>query len=120
MILQLLTTKPAVGIAYLVEDALEEGILMEILDQEAGKWPDEVAHELASLGLLSSELRGRDRPDLIDIILTALEKLKEAADNARNQVTNAPAALPAHFVCPISKVCFFASLWTKKKIVGAC
>ncbi|XP_074293664.1 U-box domain-containing protein 35-like [Silene latifolia] len=103
VILQLLTTKPAVGIAYLVEDAVEEGTLTEILDKEAGKWPDEAAQELASLGLLCSELRGRDRPDLREVILPTLERLKEVADKAREQIASAPPELPAHFICPISK-----------------
>ncbi|KAK9665431.1 hypothetical protein RND81_14G112100 [Saponaria officinalis] len=103
VILQLLTTKPAVGIAYLVEDALEEGTMMEVLDKEAGEWPEEVALELASLGLLCSELRGRDRPDLREIVLPTLERLKGVADKAREQAANAPAPLPTHFICPLSK-----------------
>ncbi|KAL9237341.1 hypothetical protein vseg_011902 [Gypsophila vaccaria] len=103
VILQLVTTKPAVGIAYLVEDALEEGTMMDVVDKEAGEWPEEVALELASLGLLCSELRGRDRPDLREIVLPTLERLKEVADRAREQAANAPPPLPAHFICPLCK-----------------
>ncbi|KAK9724674.1 hypothetical protein RND81_05G091300 [Saponaria officinalis] len=104
VILQLLTAKSAVGISYLVEDAVEEGTLEEVLDKEAGKWPEEEALALAKLGLQCSELRGRDRPDLRETVLPSLERLKEAADSAREQAANAPATLPLHFICPIRKV----------------
>ncbi|XP_074284298.1 U-box domain-containing protein 35-like [Silene latifolia] len=103
VILQLLTAKPAVGISYLIEDAIEEGTLTEVLDQEAGTWAEDVALELATLGLKCSELRGKDRPDLREIVLSTLERLKEGADSAREKAANAPAALPTHFICPISK-----------------
>ncbi|KAL9240479.1 hypothetical protein vseg_014693 [Gypsophila vaccaria] len=104
VILQLLTAKPAVGISYLIEDAVEEGTLTEVLDKEAGRWPDDEALALAKLGLQCSELRGRDRPDLREVVLPALERLKEVADRAREQAASAPAALPVHFICPIRKV----------------
>ncbi|KAJ8442038.1 hypothetical protein Cgig2_007876 [Carnegiea gigantea] len=103
VILQLLTAKPAVGIAYMVEDALDEGNLMEVLDLEAGQWPEKETLELALLGLQCAELRGKDRPDLRDKVLPALERLKEVADSAKGSASRGPTAMPAHFVCPILK-----------------
>ncbi|XP_021765034.1 U-box domain-containing protein 35-like [Chenopodium quinoa] len=103
VILQLLTAKAAIGISYLVEDAIDEDNLIEILDPEAGEWPEKETLELALLGLQCSELRGRDRPDLRDKVLPALERMNEMADSARNSATNAQTATPVHFICPILK-----------------
>ncbi|XP_021726830.1 U-box domain-containing protein 35-like [Chenopodium quinoa] len=103
VILQILTAKPAVGISYLVEDAIDEDNLIEILDPEAGEWPEKETLELALLGLQCSELRGRDRPDLREKVLPALEKMNEVADSARDLASNAQTATPVHFICPILK-----------------
>lgn len=111
VILQLLTGKPAVGIAYLVEDALDEGNLSEILDPEAGQWPEKETLDLALLGVQSAELRGRDRPDLREKILPTLERLKEVADSAKDSASSAPTAAPPHFICPILKVCLLIPSW---------
>ncbi|PKA48770.1 Putative U-box domain-containing protein 53 [Apostasia shenzhenica] len=80
VILQLLTGKQPMGLAYSVETAMEDGVLMEILDDKAGKWPEEVAKDLAVLGLRCVELRRKDRPDLKGHVLPALERLKEIAE----------------------------------------
>lgn len=50
VILQLLTAKPAIALAHVVETALSDGKLLETLDQEGGNWPIEVAKELAEIG----------------------------------------------------------------------
>lgn len=107
VILQLLTAKPAVGIAYVIEDAIDESNLKEVLDTEAGQWPEKETLEMALLGLQCAELRGRDRPDLIEKVLPALERLKEVADRARETASSASTAPPAHFICPIRKVWLF-------------
>ncbi|XP_048493471.1 U-box domain-containing protein 35-like [Beta vulgaris subsp. vulgaris] len=103
VILQLLTAKPAVGIAYMIEDAIDEGTLTELLDPEAGAWPENETLELALLGLQCAELRGRDRPDLREKVLPALEIFKDVADRARESASNALTETPAHFMCPILK-----------------
>ncbi|KAL8160302.1 hypothetical protein V2J09_001839 [Rumex salicifolius] len=103
VILQLLTAKPAVGIAHIMEDVINEGGLMQILDKSAGKWPVREATELALLGLQCAELRRKDRPDLKDKVLPTLERLKETADEAKDVVVNGPVAPPSHFICPILK-----------------
>ncbi|EXC20956.1 U-box domain-containing protein 52 [Morus notabilis] len=40
VILQLLTAKPAIAQAHVVETAVPDGNLMDIVDQNAGNWPD--------------------------------------------------------------------------------
>lgn len=103
VMLQLLTAKPATGLAYLVEKAIENHSLSKILDQEAGGWPVEETKILASLALRCTELRSQDRPDLKDQVLPILEKVKEIADNAWDctQIIEVPP--PNHFICPILK-----------------
>ncbi|KAI7980523.1 U-box domain-containing protein 35 [Camellia lanceoleosa] len=101
VILQLLTAKPAVALAHVVEIAVDDGNFADLLDLEAGNWPIEETKELAVLGLKCMELRRRDRPDLRDQVLPALEILKEFADRAQGMASNAQPAPPNHFICPI-------------------
>ncbi|KAI8002104.1 U-box domain-containing protein 35 [Camellia lanceoleosa] len=97
----LLTAKPAVALAHVVEIAVDDGNFADLLDLEAGNWPIEETKELAVLGLKCMELRRRDRPDLRDQVLPALEILKEFADRAQGMASNAQPAPPNHFICPI-------------------
>lgn len=103
VILQLLTAKPPMGIAHLMEKAIENNSLMDVLDQDAGEWPVEETKELAMLALRCTELRGKDRPDLSDQILPTLEKLKETGDKGRNLAPVAELLPPNMFICPILK-----------------
>ncbi|KAK4740673.1 hypothetical protein SAY87_024261 [Trapa incisa] len=104
VILQLLTAKPAIALTHAVENAIDDGTLLDILDKEAGNWPQEETMELALLGLSCTELRRRDRPDLKDKVLPALERLKETADRAcRTGVSRNVSSPPNHFICPIVK-----------------
>lgn len=103
VILQLLTAKPAIALAHIVESAVEDGHLADLLDIEAGQWPIEETKELAVLGLKCAELRRRDRPDLRDHVLPELERLKEFADRARDMASNVQLAPPNLFMCPILK-----------------
>ncbi|TXG70590.1 hypothetical protein EZV62_005525 [Acer yangbiense] len=103
VILQLLTAKPAIALAHIVETAVEEDNLMDILDSQAGNWPIKETKELAVLGLSCAELRRKDRPDLKDQVLPALERLKDVAYRARDSVSNIQPAPPNHFICPILK-----------------
>jgi serine/threonine protein kinase len=104
IILQLLTAKPAIALAHVMETAMEEGHLVEILDSEAGNWPLEETKELAILGLSCTEMRRKDRPDLKDAVLPALERLKEVARRARDAVSSLQLTPPKHLICPILKV----------------
>ncbi|GLT39851.1 hypothetical protein SLA2020_140180 [Shorea laevis] len=103
VILQLLTAKPAMALAHVVETAIDTGKLIEILDSAAGNWPIEETKELALLGLSCSELLRKDRPDLKDQVLPVLERLKEFACRARESVPDFQSTPPNHFICPILK-----------------
>ncbi|GAV75702.1 Pkinase domain-containing protein/Usp domain-containing protein/U-box domain-containing protein [Cephalotus follicularis] len=103
VILQLLTAKPAIALTHLVETAIDDGELVKILDAEAGNWPIEETRELAMLGLSCAELRRKDRPDLEDQVLPALERIKGVADRARDSVCSVQPTPPNHFICPILK-----------------
>lgn len=103
VILQLLTAKPAIALAHKVETAINNDNLAEILDSKAGSWPTDETWELVRLGLSCAELRRRDRPDLKDQVLPALERLKQIADMAQNSISSIQAAPPNHFFCPILK-----------------
>ncbi|KAI4332810.1 hypothetical protein L6164_017689 [Bauhinia variegata] len=107
VILQLLTAKPAIALAHVVETAIEDGNLTDILDPEAGNWPFPETLDLARLGLSCAELRRIDRPDLQDHVIPTLERLREVADRANASVSAAASASsvksrpPSHFICPI-------------------
>ncbi|XVF08510.1 hypothetical protein REPUB_Repub07fG0009300 [Reevesia pubescens] len=105
VILQLLTAKPAIALTHVVETAIDDDNLAEILDSEAGNWPVEETKELATLGLRCAELRRKDRPGLKDQVLPVLEKMKEVANRARNSISKLPSTPPNHFICPILKAC---------------
>ncbi|KAG2244423.1 hypothetical protein Bca52824_093753 [Brassica carinata] len=82
IVLQLLTAKPPMALTHLVESAMDSNDeFLKILDQKAGNWPVEETRELTSLALCCTELRGKDRPDLRDQILPALESLKKDVMN---------------------------------------
>ncbi|KAI3458344.1 hypothetical protein Pfo_015007 [Paulownia fortunei] len=103
VVLQLLTAKPAIALARTVEMAIDDDHLARILDAEAGNWPVEETKELAILALRCTELRHRDRPDLKNQILPALDKLRMVADKARDLATSALTGPLNHFICPILK-----------------
>ncbi|CAF2071600.1 unnamed protein product [Brassica napus] len=104
IVLQLLTAKPPMALTHLVESAMDSNDeFLKILDQKAGNWPVEETRELTSLALCCTELRGKDRPDLRDQILPALESLKKVAEKARNSISSVPTQPPFHFLCPLLK-----------------
>ncbi|XP_010555606.1 PREDICTED: U-box domain-containing protein 35 isoform X2 [Tarenaya hassleriana] len=104
IILQLLTAKPAIALTHVVERAMSNNNeFLGILDQKAGNWPIEETRELTALALCCTELRRKDRPDLKDQILPALEGLRKVADKARNSLSSVPTQPPSHFICPLLK-----------------
>jgi serine/threonine protein kinase len=103
VLLQLLTAKPAVGLADIVEQAVEEHRLVDILDQRAGMWPVQ-AHDLAQLGLSCLEMRSRDRPDLEGNVLIEFKRLNNIASTAFDPIQSVSNQPPAYFICPILKV----------------
>lgn len=102
VVLQLLTAKPPIALAHLVEKAIENDTLNDLLDEYAGKWPIKETKELAVLALRCTELRAKDRPDLQHEVLPALDKLKQ------HHIGEKPSTFqqllpPNHFICPILK-----------------
>jgi serine/threonine protein kinase len=106
VILQLLTARPPIGLPELVERAVEDGELRDILDESAGNWPLKEAHDLAQLGLSCLEMRSKNRPDLRGMVAVELERLKHIAASASEPAHAIPGltGLPSHFMCPILKV----------------
>uniref|UniRef100_A0A0A9DFD9 RING-type E3 ubiquitin transferase n=1 Tax=Arundo donax TaxID=35708 RepID=A0A0A9DFD9_ARUDO len=101
VILQLLTARSPMGLAHVVETALEDGCFVDVLDATAGHWPLSETQELAALALRCSEMRRKDRPDLNNRILPTLELLKDVAAKAREAAFQGHTAPPSHFICPI-------------------
>lgn len=103
VLLQLLTAKAAMGLPHIVETAIDKDNLTKVLDPEAGKWPLEETKKLAMLALKCTELCRRDRPDLKDEILPALEKLKEVSDKTRDSASTTKSPPPNYYLCPLLK-----------------
>ncbi|XP_076897307.1 U-box domain-containing protein 35-like isoform X2 [Bidens hawaiensis] len=103
VILQLLTARPAIAVTHVVETALEDGELVNVLDPEAGEWPVDETKELATLALSCAELKRKDRPDLKDAVLPVLERLKVGADVAQRTASSTQVTVPKHLICPLLK-----------------
>ncbi|VFQ60425.1 unnamed protein product [Cuscuta campestris] len=99
--LQMLTAKSPVGLTHYVERAIEKGCFGEMLDPAISDWPVEEALVLASLALKCSELRRRDRPDLGNVVLPELERLRALAEEN---------STPLQFYGPPSSNCSQTSL----------
>ncbi|EMS50016.1 U-box domain-containing protein 35 [Triticum urartu] len=80
VILELLTAKSPIGLPELVERAVEDGQITDVLDKSAGDWPVKEAHELAQLGLKCLEMRSKDRPDLKSVVAKVMQNPCLAAD----------------------------------------
>ncbi|XP_020534027.1 U-box domain-containing protein 35 isoform X2 [Jatropha curcas] len=77
VLLQLLTAKPPMGLAYQVQEAIEKGTFSDILDQSITDWPVNEALLLARLAVQCCELRKKDRPDLASVVWPELKRLKD-------------------------------------------
>lgn len=82
LLLQLITAKPAMALAYHVEEAIEMGNFADLLDPTIHDWPIEEAQSLAQLALKCCELRKKDRPDLGLVVLPELIHLRDLAMNS--------------------------------------
>ncbi|XP_072988878.1 U-box domain-containing protein 33-like isoform X1 [Typha latifolia] len=105
IILRLLTGKPPIRIATIVEEALEEKELHSIIDASAGDWPFVQANQLAHLGLRCCQLSRKKRPDVMEVG-RVIEPLMEAATShmIRSPTFGAvsdDAHVPSYFICPI-------------------
>jgi len=77
MLLQIITGKPPMGVAHLVEEAIENNNLAEVLDPNVTDWPVEEALSLAKLALKCCEMKKKDRPNLASVILPELNRLRD-------------------------------------------
>ncbi|GAQ84750.1 Serine Threonine protein kinase [Klebsormidium nitens] len=84
-LLQLLTNRPPQQIVGAVEDALNQGRVMALVDRTAGSWPEEVATKVAKLGLRCATMLRRDRADLAKEVLPELEAVCTAALEAASR-----------------------------------
>ncbi|XP_062098004.1 U-box domain-containing protein 35 [Humulus lupulus] len=81
MFLQLITAKSAMGLTHHVERAIEKGTFAEMLDPAVPDWPHEEALSFGKLALKCAELRRKDRPDLGNVILPELNRLRALAED---------------------------------------
>ncbi|KAK9014150.1 hypothetical protein V6N11_005319 [Hibiscus sabdariffa] len=120
VLLQLITSRPPVGLAMHVQEAIDKGCFAEILDPAVPDWPVEEALSLAKLALHCCELRKRDRPDLDSVVLPELNRLRNLgleheADNSEiprevNDGEKVASQSPIHSSVPENK-----SLETEKQ-----
>ncbi|PON47086.1 Phosphorylase kinase, gamma catalytic subunit [Parasponia andersonii] len=77
MLLQIITSRPPIGLSYQVEESIEQGTFSEVLDPAVTDWPVEEALSFAKLALQCCEMRKRDRPDLGSVVLPELIRLSK-------------------------------------------
>ncbi|KAG6608216.1 U-box domain-containing protein 35, partial [Cucurbita argyrosperma subsp. sororia] len=81
MFLQLITSRPPMGLTHHVERAIENDMFANILDPAVTDWPVEEALSFAKMSLKCAELRRKDRPDLGKEILPELNRLRTIAED---------------------------------------
>ena len=82
MLLQIVTAKSPMGLTHHVERAIENGTFEQMLDPEVHDWPVEEALSFAKLALKCTELRRKDRPDLGNVVLPELNRLRALAEDS--------------------------------------
>uniref|UniRef100_A0A5B7BKV4 RING-type E3 ubiquitin transferase n=1 Tax=Davidia involucrata TaxID=16924 RepID=A0A5B7BKV4_DAVIN len=96
MLLQLITGKPAMGLTHHVGRSIEKGTLAEMLDPGVPNWPVEEALCFANLALQCAELRRKDRPDLGNVVLPELNRLRALADEQNKNHFTVPSPNHSH------------------------
>ncbi|KAM0004436.1 putative transferase, protein kinase RLK-Pelle-RLCK-IXb family [Helianthus debilis subsp. tardiflorus] len=76
MLLQLITAKPAMGLAHQIRRSIDKGTLADMLDPTVTDWPVDEALGFAKLSIQCAELRRKDRPDLDKVVLPELNRLR--------------------------------------------
>ncbi|KAL7244021.1 hypothetical protein ACSBR1_016277 [Camellia fascicularis] len=77
MLLQLITAKPAMGLAHQVRRSIEKGTFVEMLDPTVPDWPIKEALCFAKIAVQCAELRRKDRPDLGKVVIPELDRLRD-------------------------------------------
>lgn len=105
IILRLLTGKPPIGIARVVEEYVNNENMHVIIDKSAGNWPFVQANQLAHLGLRCCALSRKSRPDLAGQVWKTVELLmKSASLSATTRSMRSFSKnnrIPHYFICPI-------------------
>lgn len=110
LLLQVITAKPPMGLTHIVEQAIENETLKEVLDSDVPDWPIEETLWFAKLALQCAELRRKDRPDLGTEVLPELNRLRDYAEEKMNYLFLAKAFGPspnhslASITLPISQI----------------
>ncbi|XP_020522480.1 U-box domain-containing protein 35 [Amborella trichopoda] len=86
ILLQLISSKPPMGLAHNMERSMEKGSFGEMLDPTVKDWPMEDTMKFARLALRCAELRRKDRPDLGGVVLPELCRLRTLADEKMPQM----------------------------------
>lgn len=80
MLLQLVTARPAMGLAHHVRRSIDRGTFDKMLDPSVSDWPLDEALGFAKLSIQCAELRRKDRPDLDKVVLPELNRLRELGE----------------------------------------
>ncbi|KAF0931136.1 hypothetical protein E2562_002494 [Oryza meyeriana var. granulata] len=81
MLLQIVTARPPMGLTHHVARALEHGALADLLDPAVQDWPVDEARCLAEISIRCCELRRKDRPDLANVVLPELNRLRALGED---------------------------------------
>lgn len=106
ILLQLLTGRPAFGLAKEIRDAIDEANLISFIDPLAGDWPFVQAKQLARLALKCCQMDRSSRPDLASEVWSVLEPMRDSCGAFskflfRSLDCQRP---PPYFICPILQV----------------
>ncbi|KAE8709411.1 U-box domain-containing protein 33 [Hibiscus syriacus] len=103
ILLRLLTGRPAFGIIKELQDALDNGNLMQLLDPLAGDWPFVQAEQLANLALRCCEMNRKCRPDFSTDVWRVLEPMRASCGGSSSFQLGSEEHCqpPSYFICPI-------------------
>ncbi|KAL0903339.1 hypothetical protein M5K25_027711 [Dendrobium thyrsiflorum] len=80
ILLQIITAKPAMGLANHVSGAIENETFLELLDATVTDWPIEETMKFAEIALKCAALLWKDRPDLATEVLPELNRLRSLGE----------------------------------------
>ncbi|XBH82137.1 hypothetical protein VPH35_070838 [Triticum aestivum] len=95
VLMRLLTNKSPLGLPHVVEAAIREGTLQDLIDTSAGEWPLECAEELARLALRCCRLERKERPNLAKEVWGVLQAIMNCQDQKCGP--------PTFFICPMTQ-----------------
>eukprot|EP00271_Cylindrocystis_brebissonii_P003739 TRINITY_DN14_c0_g1_i1.p1 TRINITY_DN14_c0_g1~~TRINITY_DN14_c0_g1_i1.p1 ORF type:complete len:972 (-),score=181.63 TRINITY_DN14_c0_g1_i1:2662-5499(-) len=110
VLLDLLTGRTPSSYEHL-EESVEDGNkqkFVTFLDKTAGKWPVDLAMEVAQIAVRCSEMRRKKRPDLETEVMPQMEKVRDIAAKAEQDFMNRSSGggfmdAPSSLFCPITQ-----------------